>query len=72
MNKWAVRRFTIAAPQAEIVPDKTSFGLSRRFSKKTDEQWAVQRLTMHHRRQKARLMRSIGLNRHFLHTPRPS
>ena len=25
MNKWAVRRFTIAAPQAETVPDKASW-----------------------------------------------
>lgn len=71
MNKWAVRRFTIAAQQAETVPDKASWTRSS-FLQKTDEQWAVQRLTMHHRRQKARLMGSIGLNRHFLHTPRPS
>lgn len=25
MNKWAVPRFTIAAPQAETVPDKASW-----------------------------------------------
>ena len=71
MNKWAVRHFTMHHRRQKPFPIRP-VGLSRRFSRKTDEQWAVQRLTMHHRRQKARLMRSIGLNRHFIHTSRPS
>ena len=47
-------------------------GKSTVFLRKPMNKWAVRHFTMHHRRQKARLMRSIGLNRHFIHTSRPS